>query len=163
MKLYAWKRPLTIKGGVKADPQAVGEALEKITTPGGDLDTLAVVEAARSRKNPLHRFFEWDDTIAAELHRRHQARHLISSIRLVSNSNEPPARAYLSLHMRADGIRYRQHEKVAKSDELQAALLGQALAELRAMRVRYRSLISLCRGLDRIIGEFDEDGGEAAA
>jgi hypothetical protein len=121
-----------------------------------------VVEAARHRKNPLHKFFEWDDSVAAELHRRHQARHLISSIRLVTNENEPPARAYISLAMRSDGVRYRQHEKVAKSDELQAALLGQALAELRAMRVRYRSLISLCRGLDKIIGVDEEGGAEAA-
>ena len=165
MKLYAWKAPpIALKGGARdADPQAVGEALEKITGPDGSLGTNDVLAAARSRKSPLHRLFEWDDGIAAEAYRRHQARHLIGSIRLISNTNEPPARAFVSLRLRADGTRYRTNAIVTGSGELQAALLHQALGELRAMRVRYRSLTNLCVLLDKIIGEFDEEGGEAAA
>jgi hypothetical protein len=41
-----------------------------------------VVASARNPESPLHSFFEWDDTRAAESWRIHQARNLIRSVRL---------------------------------------------------------------------------------
>lgn len=41
-----------------------------------------VVEAARDEDSPLHAFFEWDDSLAAEAHRVEQARRLIRSVRV---------------------------------------------------------------------------------
>lgn len=48
----------------------------------GRLTAPAVVDLARSPNSPLHDFFEWDDTVAAELHRQAQARTLIRSIKI---------------------------------------------------------------------------------
>jgi hypothetical protein len=39
-----------------------------------------IVEAARPEASPLHRFFEWQDDVAAELYRHTQARSLVRSI-----------------------------------------------------------------------------------
>ena len=49
---------------------------------GGRIDPHAIVEAARSPESPLHRYFEWDDTSAAEKYRISQARELLRSVRL---------------------------------------------------------------------------------
>lgn len=41
-----------------------------------------VVEEARDENSPLHEFFEWEDTIAAEKYRLSQARTLIRSVKI---------------------------------------------------------------------------------
>lgn len=48
----------------------------------GQLNAAAVVESARDPASPLHDRFEWDDGLAAEEHRKAQARALIRSIKI---------------------------------------------------------------------------------
>lgn len=82
---YEWKSEEL--GG---DAQAVGKELERIADVSGELEPHAVVDAARSEASPLHDYFEWDDSEAAEQYRQHQARHLIRSIRVVCVAGEEP-------------------------------------------------------------------------
>lgn len=49
---------------------------------GGKITPAAVVEAARAKNSPLHRYFEWDNTKAAQLYREDQARALIRSVKV---------------------------------------------------------------------------------
>jgi len=42
--------------------------------------TAQIVDDAQNKKSPLHDYFEWDDGIAAEEYRKHQARQLKNSI-----------------------------------------------------------------------------------
>lgn len=66
--------------------------LMTIRAEHGALTPSIVVDAARPDDHPLHTRFEWDDTIAAEAHRRQQARLLISTvIRDVRRPNGQPA------------------------------------------------------------------------
>lgn len=46
----------------------------------GRLTPQRVVEAAKSKKSPLHEFFEWNDVVAAEAYRLDQARALIRTV-----------------------------------------------------------------------------------
>ena len=51
-----------------------------------------VVDEARPEDHPLHSRFEWDDTVAGELHRRTQAGELIRSCRVIyapASATEP--------------------------------------------------------------------------
>lgn len=50
---------------------------------GGRLLPADVVAAARSTKSAMHRWFEWDDGVAAERYRLEQARELIRAVPLV--------------------------------------------------------------------------------
>jgi hypothetical protein len=43
----------------------------------------AVLEDAKNEESPLHKYFEWDDSKAATMFRKDQARELIRSVRLV--------------------------------------------------------------------------------
>lgn len=63
-----------------------------IRTEHGAITPAIVVDVARPEDHPLHSRFEWDDSIAAEAHRRQQARLLIASVvRDVRRPNGQPA------------------------------------------------------------------------
>jgi hypothetical protein len=48
----------------------------------GDLTAKSVVSASRPDEAPLHPVFEWDDTVAGERFREHQATNLIRCVRI---------------------------------------------------------------------------------
>jgi hypothetical protein len=77
--VYRWK---PVAGGIVSkgvSAQAVGEALEELQS-GGRLTSARVVEAAKNRRSPLHRLFEWDDTKAAHGYRMGQAATIMSAL-----------------------------------------------------------------------------------
>lgn len=64
--------------------EILAETLEEIREEnGGKLRPQDVVDAARAEKSPLHHYFDWDDTHAAEQHRLWQSRQLIKRVRIV--------------------------------------------------------------------------------
>lgn len=149
-------------GGFGVEAQVAGEELERLGTGNfGALRPAAVVDAARRPESPLHPAFEWDDSVAAEAHRRQQARHLIGAIVTVvpeSQSSEP-VRAFVNV---------RQQEaqsyvpiRVAMSDEaLRAEVLAQATRELVAWRTRHREMNELANlfvQIDAFAGEIFGD------
>lgn len=75
---------------LSGDAQTVGEHLEQIKARAKMLTPEIVLEDARKKKSPLHQFFEWDDSKAAEQHRLHQAGHLIRSVQVTFIDVEPP-------------------------------------------------------------------------
>lgn len=68
-----------------ADAAIIGPAVEKIKCGDGkNRPKLSdVVDAARPKESPLHRFFEWDNGKAARKFRIEQARWLVRSVRVV--------------------------------------------------------------------------------
>lgn len=59
--------------------EAIRDALETIRMAnGGVLTRTAVVDAARSKRSPLHREFDWDDKSAAQKQRLDRAQELIT-------------------------------------------------------------------------------------
>ena len=62
MAVYIFKEGeiIALKNAKSANPQAIGEELDRIRLArGGELMPGAVLEAAREADNPLHAFFEW--------------------------------------------------------------------------------------------------------
>jgi hypothetical protein len=57
----------------------LGELYEK----HGTITTEIILEAARDADHALHKYFEWDDTLAAENWRKQQALHLIMASKMV--------------------------------------------------------------------------------
>lgn len=137
--------PLTIKGSAKADPQVIGDALEKIrSTNGGRIQPRAVIESARSQRNPLHRHFEWDDSVAAESFRLEQARELIRCVRIVDTGVERGSvRAFVSVKSES-GVNYHSVRDVQNSATLRYAVLIQAEKDLDAWEKRYKELREIC-------------------
>lgn len=144
---YSFKsdEPLTIKAAAKASAQKLGEALALVAEKSsGHLMPKDVVEAARDKKSPLHKHFEWDNQIAADKFRLDQARSLIRSIHVESADTESGvARAFLSIREK-DGTSYRTIGDVLKSADLQQRVLAAAEKDLLAFENRYSSLEDIC-------------------
>lgn len=112
---------------------------------GGLLIAEQVVEVAKDEDNPLHKYFQWDDTEAAHAYRLSQARQLISAMVTLIPNVKRPVVAYVSL--RAD----RQYPEggyhalvdVLSDREQREELLSEALDDLRTWERKYKILNEL--------------------
>ena len=128
----------------EADPQEIGDALERISaTHGGHLTTQRIVSHARDTKHPLHKHFEWDDRIAGEAYRREQAGQIVRSIVVKADTESGVARAFVSVND-TTGISYRSLSTVMKSADLQEKLLAQLQHALQAIEDRYKEFEDVC-------------------
>lgn len=74
---------------------AVDRELKRIIDNHGTVTTDLLLEEARSPTHPLHKYFEWDDSVAAEKYRQQQALSMIMASRMVASiverqRNGPP-------------------------------------------------------------------------
>lgn len=150
---YAWAHPRF----KRADPQAVGEALEELRQQcGGGLRPVDVVEAARDEASPLHPLFEWDDTRAAQAHREQQARNVIGSLRVtVVQEPDRHVRMYVSVQQ-PKARAYVPIGDLVGDEAARAEVLSDALKGLKQWRRRYAELAELLpdlfEALDEAIG-----------
>ena len=82
MSNYEFRNGAHIKG-VTADE--AGDELARIYVEKGELTAPLVVDESRPEEAPLHPAFEWDDAVAAERHREHQARNIIRSVKVITD------------------------------------------------------------------------------
>lgn len=104
-----------------------------------------VVDAARDEAAPLHREFEWDDSIAGECWRESQARELIRHIVIVPEDAPmtEPVRAYH--HLTIESRAYTPMEVIIKNTDMTEQLLKQAKAELQTFKRKYAGIEALSK------------------
>ena len=130
---YQWKIPLSVSADV------ANKELEAIAqNNGGVIDPQTVVDVSRSEDAPLHNLFEWDDSVAAEKYRVSQARFIIRNITVCEDA-KPTVRQFV--HAVQPG--YVTIHTVLKNEEMKAALLDRAVADMAAFRAKYRALEEL--------------------
>jgi hypothetical protein len=112
--------------------------------PEHKLQARDVVAVARSQTHPLHGYFQWDNTKAAEAFRLVQARNLIRSVVVLNPQDARPVMhpVYISLirDRIQDGGGYRAMEDITTQDILTQEMLAAALRDLQAWASRYRML-----------------------
>ena len=126
-------------------PGEVVQAINKIAMqhPDRRATAHAVLDDARNEDSPLHSYFEWDDSKAAERFRLNQARALImhAKVCMVAGEKKFNVRAFVSLGAdRIDGGGYRPIGDVMSDAERRAELLRTALSELGNFKKRYETL-----------------------
>lgn len=116
---------------------------------GGMLLVDDVLTEAKDEASPLHKHFEWDDSVAAEAHRRYQARVLIQKCHITVVETEPTTvRAFVSLQSDRDtGGGYRLTTTVLDDDQMREELLR----DIRMTIVRWTKQLHL---LDSITAEI---------
>ena len=82
--IYQWKSGSRIK----ADAQASGELMEKLSASEEGLTAQTLLDANRAENAPLHSEYEWNDTTAAEKYRLHQSGHFLRCILAVEIQQE---------------------------------------------------------------------------
>lgn len=153
----SWKSHVCIP--VKAE--IAFREIERLKNGNGQVMPADVVAAARSKRNPLHAVFEWDDSKAAEQHRISQARHMLRSIVVVykdESGEKPPVRAFNVQRIESDSGKpvkvYRSTDDILADPEARMQFLKRALDELIALRKRYRDLQELSiifRSIDDVL------------
>lgn len=135
-KMYTWSEGSRIN----ADAQVVGKELERLAKgAGGSLKAGYVVEQAKDSSSILHSLFEWDDEVAARLHREDYARYLMRSIRIEEVTARGETTQTLAF-VHADGAAgngYFPISKIMKSEELRSSALKEAGRMLSGIRKRY--------------------------
>lgn len=107
-----------------------------------------VVLAASVSDNPLHAYFEWDDTEAGRKYRLWQARDLLRvvvSYEQVGPGKTVPCRVFVSLtpDREENGGGYRVTTSVMADATLRAQLLSDARSDMKRFRDKYNALEEL--------------------
>lgn len=149
--MFKFRNGARIPKGV--NPELVAKELEKLCTEEEKLDPVSVVEAARSKKSPLHGAFCWDDTEAANLHRIWQARQLIRSISVVREDTKEKEPVYVSVTV-AKKKEYQPLIQVATTETLMVSAINQVLKKIAELEA---SLLILAKYKPELIVQVKED------
>jgi len=141
---------------------AVFESIQTRTS----LTPTAVVNHAKNPKSPLHRFFDWNDSTAAEKHRLEQARGLIQSvkIRIQADPDSAPriVRAFVRISDSKNRSSYKPMLDVLSKKEWRAQLLSDAFEEMEIFERKYRELTELVEVFEAVAKSkrnASEEGG----
>ena len=138
--VYQWKAGARIK----ADAQEAGEILNRLEREGR-LSAKGLLDESRPEDAPLHKEFEWNDGVAAENWREHQARHIIASILVIPEKSEP-VRGFFKIER--SGNRYESIQTILESVDKTNLLLEDAFREFARMEMKYKTLDLLQRVWD---------------
>lgn len=123
--------------------KAVGDHLELLRKQcKGELTPRDVVDDARHDNSPLHSYFEWSDSAAAEQYRLSQARTLIRSVVAIYVSDDKPAvrqKAYVHI-AEPSAPHYREVGHAMSQKKTRQLVLQRAWRELQGWRQRYKDL-----------------------
>lgn len=137
---------------VSGVPQAVASELRRVyLETEGHRFASAILAVAADAGSPLHGYFEWDNTTAAEAHRLAQAESLIRrvQVRVLRGDEGPPiaVRAYISRRELptadeddAEPGGYLAIEQVAGATDAQAALLQSIQRDVHRLQRKYRAV-----------------------
>lgn len=133
----------------------------------GKVRPVDVVEAARDEDSPLHGYFTWDDSEAANQYRLEEARRLLRVFVVTELREVGDTRAYVSLttDRRAEGGGYRILADVMDSEELSAQMLADAMADLARVQQKHRAIKRLAKvweSIDEARTEFSQEQQIAA-
>jgi hypothetical protein len=144
---YEFAEGARLQPGAKADDaDAIGQHLETLRVKyKGELTPADVVADAKGHNSPLHSFFEWSDSEAAQQYRLQQARGLIRAVVAVIVSDDAPAkRTQAFVHIADPGApHYRAVDQAMSSERTREMVLRQAFKEFRAWQKRYEHLEEL--------------------
>lgn len=143
--VYQWKLP----GLYPVDANVAGNELKRIHKRNGKLEAKDVVNESRPVNAPLHGCFEWNDQIAAEKFREHQAGAIIRAIVVVKNESkqkEPvTVRAFVNT-----SEEYQPIEIVMSNEKMREEMMKSAKREMDVFRKKYKDLEELTPILEAI-------------
>jgi len=149
------------KGCHLNDEQATryGKHIWKLTKKyKGKITPEQVLEDASKFASPLHDWFEWDDTVAAEAFRRTQAAYLLRSIVVIEHEEcRDDTRAFYCVNETneeggKDAV-FVPIDRVLNENDLREQVIQYAYNELLNWRERYYKYVEF-RGIVKAIDEF---------
>lgn len=123
----------------------------------GKLTPQVVVDTARNPEHPLHSRFEWNDSVAGEAWRCHQAHELIRKVKVVyqeadETRPEKAVRGFLAIRA-AEGYVFDPVEEVAEDPFRQKLALADMEREWKALYKRYQEFGEFLDMVRRDLGD----------
>lgn len=122
----------------------------------GMLNTSDVVEEAKSKSNPLHDVFEWDDTKASHQYRLYQARALIGKITYIVtiNNQKIHQRKYFNVTIGKGygGKTYVDLPTVLSNERFKEEVVEKAIREVESWKekyIQYQKLGMIFKAIDK--------------
>ncbi len=141
--LYDWKK----KNLYSVSPQIAGEFLTQLENRDGQLKPSVIVAESLPSSAPLHRCFQWDDSIAGQQYREQQARNLMGNLVTIvtTTTTEEPRpismRAFVNIPQPTS--RYISMENALSSEDTYTQLKDKAWAELSSFQAKYKDIVEL--------------------
>ncbi len=140
----------------KAELESLSEECLKF---GREVQPEDVLDWATDPKTALHKFFEWNDTEAAEKYRTLQAKKILQVwVEVVETKNEP---THVTVGMKPDTVRRAVRKREPAPETVSRPgfqqLVADAIEELKFWRNRYASLKTVPGGtpLEAVFSEVD--------
>jgi hypothetical protein len=119
--------------------------LVKVQQRYGSVSAHTVLREAKKKSSPLHNYFEWDDSKAAQKWRMHEARMLIATAKVyVSEVSPETVRAFVSLKT-DEGRRFVETAEALTDDQIAAELFETLLRRMNSLEEQLR-LMNLYKG-----------------
>lgn len=131
------------------------DQLQSIHDKHGRLTPALVLDEARDPQSPLHSRFEWDDTVAGEKWRQHQAHELIVSVRVtysMPDGEKRELRQFPAIR-RESGYVYEPLENVVEDAVMTKILMADMQREWQQLKRRYDHFEEFRRMIRRDMGE----------
>lgn len=165
IKSVDWRRGSQGKG---IDATKAYNALEKIRERNNGITDDGILAAAKAKNHVLHGWFEWDESKAANEHRRNQARTLIRSFEVVYvEQPDMKTRAYevetKSTKPAEHRTVYTTTEEVLANPESRDRLIADAIRMAMEFRRRFRMLHEMERVMEEIDKAIESIGSQPVA
>ena len=130
--VFEWKKDATGPTG-KVKAKDAGNIIKGLEKKHGGATPSAIVAEARPDDSPIHPWFEWDNSKAAEKHRQDQARSMVQQIVVVYESeddSEPiECRAFVTIR-EGTSRHYASTARVLGDDELRQQVVNDVLSDI---------------------------------
>lgn len=147
--VYKWSTGIF----ASVDANDAGKEFDRIEKKCGELTSRNLLNESKSDKALFHNLFEWDDAVAGEKYRLHQASQIICA--LISSPSEEELqesnrRAYVNIETnRNNGAfstgRYMAIETAMADEEMRNIVLRDAMRELAVYQSKYEHLEELAK------------------
>ena len=97
-----------------------------------------IIEKATNKKNPLHSFFDWKDTEAAQKWRLHQARLLINEIKVIVEDKQYYAFENVNVSV-SNKKEYVSREEILTNEDLRQQIVQRVFQQLVYWKEQYES------------------------
>ena len=127
------------------DAQIIGERIEYLMKQSGNgVTPKDMVDDARDKSSPLHKFFEWDNTKAGEKWRLNQAGTLYRGVTevIVHKGEKKEVRSFFNVENAESKKVYVTYEKVIKEPDC----MEQLIRKVRLSTKNFLDLLELLEG-----------------
>lgn len=161
MKKKTKREFAAMPGGVLNSETAkiAGNEITRIEEKYGAVKPQLLVKESKPPTAPLHSYFTWDNSLAAEKWREDEARHIIRSVRIIQpdipHAEQPTIRCFVSVtasdtESRFEGHGYISAERAFDDEAYKAQVLASAKAEILHWQRKYSDLLTFANAEDSL-------------